>query len=147
LAQTDLLVLDDFGATPLSDEHRRDLLEILEDRYDVLSTLVTSQYPLGNWHELIGDPTLADAILDRLLHNSYKIKLKGESMRKRREKLTQTEQDRRPHNPIPASLRSDSCPLCTGTVVQFPPESLSSFTGMRSSEEFKITASAFPGSN
>ena len=90
LAKTDLLVLDDFGAAPLSDEHRRDLLEILDDRYGVLSTLVTSQYPHENWHELIGDPTLADAILDRLVHNAYKINLKGESMRKQRKKLTQT---------------------------------------------------------
>ena len=93
LAKTDLLVLDDFGAAPLNDEHRRDLLEILDDRYDVLSTLVTSQYPLENWHELIGDPTLADAILDRLVHNSYKINLRGESMRKRRKKLTQPGQE------------------------------------------------------
>ena len=90
LAKTHLLVLDDFGASPLSDEHRRDLLEILDDRYGVHSTLVTSQYPVEHWHELIGDPTLADAILDRLVHNAYKINLKGESMRKRRNKLTQT---------------------------------------------------------
>ncbi len=93
LAKTDLLVLDDFGAAPLSDEHRRDLLELLDDRYGVLSTLVTSQYPLENWYELIGDPTLADAILDRLVHNAYKINLKGESMRKRRKKLPQTGQE------------------------------------------------------
>ena len=92
LAKTDLLVLDDFGAAPLRDEHRRDLLEILDDRYGVLSTLVTSQFPVTHWHELIGDPTLADAILDRLVHNAYKINLKGESMRKRRKNLTQTGQ-------------------------------------------------------
>ncbi len=90
LAKTHVLVLDDFGASPLSDEHRRDLLEILDDRYGVHSTLVTSQYPVEHWHELLGDPTLADAILDRLVHNAYKINLKGESMRKRRNKLTQT---------------------------------------------------------
>jgi len=93
LAKTDLLVLDDFGAAPLSDEHRRDLLEILDDRYGALSTLVTSQYPLAHWHELIGDPTLADAILDRLVHNAYKINLKGESMRKQRHPLPQTGQE------------------------------------------------------
>jgi DNA replication protein DnaC len=92
LAKTDLLVLDDFGAAPLRDEHRRDLLEILDDRYGVLSTLVTSQFPVTHWHELIGDPTLADAILDRLVHNAYKVNLKGESMRKRRKNLTQTGQ-------------------------------------------------------
>ena len=93
LAKTDLLVLDDFGAAPLSDEHRRDLLELLDDRYGALSTLVTSQYPLAHWHELIGDPTLADAILDRLVHNAYKINLKGESMRKQRHPLAQTGQE------------------------------------------------------
>ncbi len=88
LAKSDLLVLDDFGTAALKDEHRRDLLEILEDRYGVRATLVTSQFPVENWHELIGDPTLADAILDRLIHNAYQINLKGDSMRKRRKKLT-----------------------------------------------------------
>ena len=83
LAKTDLVVFDDFGSSTLKDEHRRDLLEILEDRYGLRSTLVTSQFPVKNWHELIGDPTLADAILDRLVHNAYKIHLKGESMRKK----------------------------------------------------------------
>ena len=90
LTKTSLLVLDDFGTSPLNDEHRRDLLEILDDRYGVLSTLVTSQFAVKHWHELIGNPTLADAILDRLVHNAYQINLKGESMRKRRKKLTQT---------------------------------------------------------
>lgn len=90
LARTDLLLLDDFGAAPLKDEHRRDLLEILDDRYGVCATLITSQFPVDHWHELIGDPTLADAILDRLVHNAYQLNLKGESMRKRRKKLTQT---------------------------------------------------------
>ncbi len=83
LARTPLLVLDDFGSGKLTDEHRRDLLEILEDRYGLHSTLVTSQFPVEQWHDLIGDPTLADAILDRLVHNAYKLTLKGESMRKR----------------------------------------------------------------
>ncbi|MCP5410131.1 MAG: ATP-binding protein [Chromatiaceae bacterium] len=90
LAKTDLLILDDLGTSTLKDEHRRDLLEILDDRYGVHSTVVTSQFPVENWHELIADPTLADAILDRLVHNAYKINLKGDSMRKRRKKLTQT---------------------------------------------------------
>ena len=90
LAKTHLLILDDLGASTLKDEHRRDLLEILDDRYGIRSTLVTSQFPVKNWHELIADPTLADAILDRLVHNAYKINLKGESMRKSRKKLTQT---------------------------------------------------------
>jgi len=92
LAKTELLVLDDFGTAPLSDEHRHDLLELLEDRYGLRSTLVTSQYPVERWHELIGDPTLADAILDRLVHNAYKLSLKGESMRKKAKKLAQTDQ-------------------------------------------------------
>lgn len=87
LAKTQLLVLDDFASVALSDEHRRDLLEILDDRYDVHSTLVTSQFPVQRWHELIGDPTLADAILDRLVHNAYKLNLQGESMRKRTSSL------------------------------------------------------------
>jgi DNA replication protein DnaC len=91
LAKTDLLVLDDLGAGKLNDEHRHDLLEILEDRYALRSTLVTSQYPVDHWHEMIGDPTLADAILDRLVHNAYKLQLDGKSMRKNRNNLTQTD--------------------------------------------------------
>jgi DNA replication protein DnaC len=75
---------------PLDDHGRRDVLEILEDRHDVRSTLVTSQLPLANWHETIGHPTLADAILDRLVHNAYKIPLIGESMRKKMKSLTQS---------------------------------------------------------
>lgn len=84
LAKTDVLILDDWGLAVLSDDHRRDLLEVLEDRHDRRSTLVTSQFPVDHWHEAIGNPTLADAILDRLVHNAYKITLTGESMRKRR---------------------------------------------------------------
>jgi len=75
-AKTDLLVLDDWGLTKLNQEERQDLLEILEDRHGLRSTLFTSQFPVEHWHELIGDPTLADAILDRLIHNAYKINLK-----------------------------------------------------------------------
>ena len=81
-AKTDLLVLDDWGLTPMTDPQRRDLLELLEDRYGKKSTIVTSQLPVTSWHEAIGDPTLADAILDRIVHNAHKIELKGESMRK-----------------------------------------------------------------
>ena len=73
-----------------SSEQRQDLLEILEDRHGLRSTLVASQLPTDNWHDIIGNPTLADAILDRLIHNAYKINLKGESMRKQKTKLTQT---------------------------------------------------------
>jgi DNA replication protein DnaC len=82
LAKVDVLILDDWGLSKLIAEQRRDLLEILEDRHDNRSTIVTSQLPLDQWHHIIGDPTLADAILDRLVHNAYKINLKGESMRK-----------------------------------------------------------------
>ncbi len=89
LAKTDVLILDDWGLAKLSAEHRRDLLELLEDRHGARSTLVTSQIPIEKWHDAIGDPTLADAILDRLVHNAYKINLKGESMRKRHNQLTQ----------------------------------------------------------
>jgi len=77
-------VLDDWGLAPLTDEGRRDLLEILDDRYDRRSTLVASQLPVENWHQALGDPTLADAILDRLVHNAYTIALHGESMRRQR---------------------------------------------------------------
>jgi DNA replication protein DnaC len=92
LAKTEVLILDDWGLAPLNAEQRRDLLEILEDRHGVRSTLATSQLPLDKWHGIIGDPTLADAILDRLVHNAYKIDLKGASMRKRKTKLTETTQ-------------------------------------------------------
>lgn len=81
LANTDLLCLDDFLLTPLTDVGRRDLLELLDDRYGARSTIVTSQLPVKHWHEAIGDPTLADAILDRLIHTSHRIDLKGASMR------------------------------------------------------------------
>ena len=83
LAKTELLILDDWGLAPLADAERRDLLEILEDRYRSKATLVTSQLPIEHWHEYIGSPTLADAILDRLVHGAHKITLKGGSMRKR----------------------------------------------------------------
>jgi len=84
LAKYELLILDDWCAMPLVDEQRRALFEILEDRYDRSSTLVASQVPVEKWHEALGDPTLADAILDRLVHNAHKIIIKGESMRKTR---------------------------------------------------------------
>jgi len=90
LARTDVLILDDWGITKPTAENRRDLLELLEDRHGNRSTLATSQLPIDKWHDMIGDPTLADAILDRLLHNAYKINLKGDSMRKRQSKLTTT---------------------------------------------------------
>ena len=90
LLKADLLILDDFGLAPLTTDQQRDLLEIIDDRYDRRSTLVTSQLPVKHWHDILADPTLADAILDRLVHNAYKIELKGESMRKGRSKINQT---------------------------------------------------------
>lgn len=88
LAKADLLVLDDLGLGTPTEAHRHDLLEVLEDRYGRTSTVVTSQLPVPKWHEWIGDPTLADAVLDRLVHNAYKLDLKGPS--KRKEKATTT---------------------------------------------------------
>lgn len=82
-AKADLLILDDYGLAPLTREQRYDFLEILEDRHGLRSTLVTSQLPVEHWHERIGDPTTADAILDRLVHNAHTLKLKGGSMRKK----------------------------------------------------------------
>ena len=83
LCRAQLLILDDWGPEPMTTPQRRDLLEILEDRYGRASTLVTSQIPIEPWYDIIAEPTMADAILDRLVHNAHKITLKGESMRKR----------------------------------------------------------------
>jgi DNA replication protein DnaC len=94
IAKTDLLVVDDWGLSPLNDAERRDFLEIMEDRHGIRSTVITSQYPAAKWHELIGEPTLADAILDRIVHNAHKIILKGESLRKTKTKLTQSDQEK-----------------------------------------------------
>jgi DNA replication protein DnaC len=82
LTKVNLLILDDWGPDGLSANQRRDLLEILEDRYAAASTLITSQLPLDKWHQVIGEPTFADAILDRIVHNAYRLELQGESMRK-----------------------------------------------------------------
>jgi DNA replication protein DnaC len=82
IARTDVLVVDDWAMSPLSDNERRDFLELCDDRYRTRSTILTSQIPLAHWHERIGEPTMADSILDRLVHNAYKIELKGPSMRK-----------------------------------------------------------------
>jgi DNA replication protein DnaC len=91
LGRAELLVLDDLGLAPLSVEQLRDLLEIIDERYQKRSTLMTSQLPVANWHEALGDPTMADAILDRVVHNAHKIELKGvDSMRKLRSKIDTT---------------------------------------------------------
>jgi DNA replication protein DnaC len=82
LSRIDVLVLDDFAMAPLKEQERRDFLEICDDRYQRRSTILTSQVPVNHWHEQIGDPTLADSIMDRLVHNAYRIELDGESIRK-----------------------------------------------------------------
>jgi DNA replication protein DnaC len=83
LERTRLLIIDDWGPEPLNAEQRRDLLEIVDDRYEKGSLLVTSQVPVSRWHELVGDPTIGDAILDRVVHRAHRIELKGPSLRKR----------------------------------------------------------------
>ena len=88
IARTHLLIIDDWGLAKLVKEQRHDLLEILEDRHNLRSTLVAGQLPVDHWHAIIGEPTLADAILDRLVHNADRINLKGGSMRKKHSKLT-----------------------------------------------------------
>jgi DNA replication protein DnaC len=83
IVRRDVLIIDDFALAPLTDEQRRDLLEIVEERYDQRSTVIASQVPVDKWHDVIGDPTIADAILDRLVHNAYKLSLKAKvSLRK-----------------------------------------------------------------
>ena len=78
-----LLILDDWGLEPLGPEQRRDLLEIVEERYGRGATLITSQLPVDRWHDLIGEPTLADAILDRVIHSAHRLQLRGDSLRKK----------------------------------------------------------------
>ena len=82
LAKTDLLILDDFGLKPLAGPEKHDLLEVIEDRHGLRSTIITSQLPVKLWHGYLGEPTLADAILDRVLNNSHRIELAGESLRR-----------------------------------------------------------------
>jgi DNA replication protein DnaC len=90
LAKARVLVLDDLGLAPMTDLERRDLLEVIEDRHGLSSTIVATQLPIESWHDNIRDPTIADAILDRLIHNAYPIELEGDSMRKLRAKAKKT---------------------------------------------------------
>jgi DNA replication protein DnaC len=83
LAKTDLLILDDFGLTHLDKQQQIDLMELIEDRHGKKATIISSQLPVGSWYEVIGEQTIADAILDRLVHTSYRIEIKGDSMRKK----------------------------------------------------------------
>ncbi len=92
LAKVDVLVLDDWGLAVLDDERRRDLLELLDERYQTRSTAITSQLPVAHWHDALGDPTLADAILDRLVHHAHPITLSGESLRKVKGALTRAQE-------------------------------------------------------
>ena len=91
MAKTDLLILDDWGLQKPATQERHDLLEVLEDRYGKRATLVTSQLPVKNWHAYLGEPTVADAILDRLVHNAHKVQLEGDSMRKKSRVIDQRE--------------------------------------------------------
>ena len=94
LARADLLILDDWGPDRLTATQRRDLMEIVEERYGRRSTVITSQLPLETWHEVIGEPTFADAILDRLVHNAYRIALHGPSLREDRRRWRARHRDR-----------------------------------------------------
>ena len=84
ISKTDLLILDDFGLTHLEQQQQLDLMEMIEDRHGTSSTIIASQLPVSNWYDVIGEETIADAILDRLVHTSYRVELKGESLRKKR---------------------------------------------------------------
>ena len=110
LTKVDLLILDDWGPDRLSASQRRDLMEIVEDRYGRGSTLITSQLPTTEWHEVIGEPTFADAILDRLVHNAYRLALDGPSMRKIKADEAEAEMVAAPVDPI----------ATTGTVTATP---------------------------
>jgi len=94
IERTQLLIIDDWGPEVLNAEQRRDLLEIVDDRCDKSSLLITSQVPIKQWHDIVGDPTIADAILDRIIHNTHRIELKGHSMRRRQ--TIQASEERHP---------------------------------------------------
>lgn len=94
LAKIDVLIIDDWGLSKLNEVERKDFLEIIEDRHELRSTIVTSQIPVKHWHELIGDSTIADAILDRLVHNSYRVELDGPSRRKLKNEYEKKENEK-----------------------------------------------------
>jgi DNA replication protein DnaC len=104
-ARVDVLVIDDLALRPLSAEQAADLLEVVEDRSQRRSTIVTSQLPVAHWHEVLGDPTLADAILDRLIHNAHRIELRGDSWRRKEPGIASTEAES-PKRVIPAGKRA-----------------------------------------
>ena len=113
LAKTDLLVIDDWGLAALTSVERQDVLEILEDRSERASTLITSQVPVKGWHDLIGEPTIADSICDRLIHTAYVIELHGPSLRETRAKAQQASSDGHDADP-PASPAWPSGPRKRG---------------------------------
>lgn len=94
LSKVDVLILDDWGISRLTDEQRKEFLEIMEERYELKSTIITSQIPVNKWHEIIGDSTIADAIMDRIVHNSYRIELDGDSLRKKNKPKENDKEDR-----------------------------------------------------
>ena len=114
LARVDLLILDDWGPEQLNAEQRRDLLEIVEDRYDTRSILITSQLPVERWYEIIGDPTLADAILDRIIHSAYRIALAGDSMRKLKAEALAVSEPRPPAKQAPRGASAPASPPAKG---------------------------------
>jgi DNA replication protein DnaC len=91
LSRVDVLVIDDWAMAPLQEPERRDFWEICEERYQTRSTILTSQVPVAQWHEQIGDPTIADGILDRLVHSAHRIELRGESLRKSRSRKSESD--------------------------------------------------------
>jgi DNA replication protein DnaC len=93
LARLDVLIVDDWAMAPMNEVERRDFLEVCDDRYQCRSTILTSQLPVAKWHAQIGDPTLADSILDRLVHNAHRIELEGESLRKTRARNTASDEE------------------------------------------------------
>ena len=93
LARVQLLILDDWGTHGLTDQQRLDLLELFEERYQRRSTIITAQLPVSGWHDMIGEPTIADAILDRIVHNAHRIDIKGDSMRRKDQTVNLTHRE------------------------------------------------------
>ena len=116
LARADLLILDDWGLAPLTPEQARDLLEIIDDRHGRGSTIVTSQLPVDHWHEVIGNPTIADAILDRLVHNAHRLTLKGACERSQPNDPVLTPHQRCDPMNVPTG---QYCPPSIGMVAAF----------------------------
>jgi DNA replication protein DnaC len=153
-ARTELLVLDDWGIAPIGNDARRDLLEILDDRLNNRSTIVTSQLPVETWHEYLGEPTLADAILDRLVHNAYRIKLKGESMRKSVSSLTSGRDSEQEGNvlrrcaPTMTVIVWTDRPASHGITDRLHADTVTGFSGIASSMDpfaFEQSEKAFHG--